>query len=79
LILGIISIIFAGNNGIIAGIVGLILSIYQQKTNPTKEGKLGIILSIIGIILAIVILIVFVYYLTPLINQQLAQGGLSLQ
>ena len=77
-VLGIISIIFIANNGLIVGIVGLAFSIRQQKTKPTREGKLGIILNTIGIILAIIMIIVTILYLGPLIEQQIAAGGISL-
>ena len=63
LTLGILSIIFMGNNGIIIGIIGLVFSMKQQKHNPTKLGKAGIILNIIGIVLAIVFVIIFIKYL----------------
>ena len=71
LTLGITSIIFMGNNGILLGIVGLIFSMIQQKKNPTKIGKAGIIVNIVGIILAIVFLIVFIKYLAPIIQEQM--------
>ena len=71
LTLGITSIIFMGNNGILLGIAGLIFSMIQQKKNPTKIGKAGIIVNIVGIILAIVFLVVFIKYLIPVIQDQI--------
>ena len=71
LTLGISSIIFMGNNGILLGIVGLVFSMIQQKKNPTKIGKAGIIVNIVGIILAVVFLIVFIQYLLPVIQEQM--------
>jgi len=71
LTLGIISIIFMGNNGILVGIVGLVFSMIQQRKYPTKIGRAGVILNIIGIILAIVFVIVFIKYLVPVIQEQL--------
>lgn len=71
LTLGILSIIFMGSNGIILGLVGLVFSRIQQKNNPTKIGKAGFIVNIIGIILAIVFLVVFIKYLVPVIQEQM--------
>jgi len=69
-VLGVVSIIFAGNNGIIIGIVGLIFSLRQQSKKPTRESKLGVILNIIGIVLAIIILVLFLTVLKPMIEEQ---------
>lgn len=71
LTLGILSIIFIGNNGVLLGIVGLVFSRIQQKKNPTQIGKAGVIVNIIGIILGIIFLVVFIKYLVPIIQSQL--------
>ncbi|MCK4552783.1 DUF4190 domain-containing protein [Candidatus Pacearchaeota archaeon] len=71
LTLGILSIIFMGNNGILLGIVGLVFSRMQQKNNPTKIGKAGIIVNIVGIILGIVFMVIFIKYLVPIIQEQI--------
>lgn len=77
LTLGILSIVFLANNGIILGVIGLIFSLRQQKKNPTKLGRAGVITSIIGIICAIVFIIIMLVYLRPLLEQQMSQlGGL---
>ena len=60
-ILGILSIIFALNNGIILGIIGLIFGFQQKKKGKNKWSKAGIILNIIGIILSILILLAIIY------------------
>ncbi|MFH1607634.1 MAG: hypothetical protein ABIA78_00720 [archaeon] len=68
-ILGIISIIFAANNGIIVAVVGFILCMVQQKKSPMRLAKTGMILNIIGFILAIIIIILLYYVLRPLMEQ----------
>jgi len=73
LTLGVLSIIMVGSNGIIMAIVGLIFSIMQQKKNPTKIGKAGIIVNIVSIIVAIIFIIVLIKYLAPILQQQLSQ------
>lgn len=57
--LGVISIILAGGMGLVLSIVGLIFCLVQQKNQPTKLGKAGIILNFIGLILSAVFLMVF--------------------
>ncbi len=57
-ILGILSIVISGGNGIILGIIGLFFSLKQKKISKNKWSKAGLILSIIGIILGIVAIIV---------------------
>jgi hypothetical protein len=69
-ILGVLSIIFIGNNGVIIAIVGFIFSMVQHKRRPTRFSKLGIILNIIGFILAIIFIILLLTYLSPLLQQQ---------
>ena len=73
--LGVISIIVMGWLGIITSIVGFIFCMIQQKKNPTRLGKAGIIINIISFILSVVFLIVYVYYLFPLIQQVGASPG----
>ena len=74
-VLGILSIVLAGPIGIPLAVVGFALCFVQQKRNPTKLGKAGIILSIIGFVLSLV----WIYYLAPLtqewLNKILAQNG----
>ncbi|MEK0338133.1 MAG: hypothetical protein QQN41_11930 [Nitrosopumilus sp.] len=65
--LGILSIVLAGSIGILVSIVGFIFCMNQQKKNPTKLAKIGIILNIIGFVLSIILLI----YLLPLIQEQI--------
>jgi hypothetical protein len=67
--LGILSIILAGGLGIGIAIVGFILCMVQQKKNPTKMGKAGLILNVIGVVVGIVFLVVYLKYLVPLMQQ----------
>lgn len=70
--LGVVSIvllIFSPIPGILAGIVGLIFCIVQQKRKATKRAKIGLILNIIGIVLNIIWIIVFVNYVIPFLAQ----------
>ena len=72
--LGILSIIFAflvPLFGILFALVGATLCIIQQKKNPTKKGKTGLILNIIGLILGIALWIITITILYPLIEDQL--------
>lgn len=68
--ISVIAIIFTGYVGIVLSIVGLVFCLVQQKKNPTKLSKAGVILGIIGIVLSIIYIIVFFTYLSPLINSQ---------
>ena len=72
-VLGIISIVFIGWAGIIIAIVGFFLCLYQQKKHPTKAGKVGLRLNIIGFILGIVFLIIYTYYLMPVLQELIQQ------
>ena len=65
--LGVLSILLAGIIGILIAVVGLIFSTLQQKRNPTKLGKAGVILNIIGFILSIA----FIIYLVPVFQSAL--------
>lgn len=71
--IAVLGIVFAGYVGIIMSIIGIIFCYVQQKKNPTKLAKAGIIIGAIGIVLSIVYVIVFVKYLSPLVNSQFAQ------
>lgn len=73
--LGVLSIIFAfivPLFGIIFALVGGILCFIQQKKNPTKKGKTGLILNIIGLVLGIALWVITVTILYPLVEDQLA-------
>ncbi len=71
LTLGILSIILIGSNGILISIVGFVFSYVQQQKHPTKIGKAGVVLNVIGFVLALIFIIVFIKYLSPLIQSQL--------
>lgn len=65
--LGVLSVITAGVLGIFISIVGFIFSTIQQRKNPTKLAKIGVILNVIGFILSIAITI----FVLPALQQQL--------
>ncbi|VVB83293.1 Uncharacterised protein [uncultured archaeon] len=65
--LGVLSILFCGIFGVIFSIVGFIFCFVQQKKKPTKLGKVGLILNIVGFVLSIV----YIIYLAPLLAQYL--------
>lgn len=72
--LGIVSIIVVFFNpflGVLISIVGFSLSLAQQKRKPTKFGKRGIILNIIGFVLNILWWVLLVTYLLPILQQGL--------
>ncbi len=71
--LGILSILFLGLNGILISIISFIFCMIQQKKNPNKIGKAGLILSIIGFVLNLIVIVISVIYLAPLLNQM---GGI---
>jgi len=57
-------IIFFGMFGIIVmPVLGFIFCLIQQKKNPTKLGKAGLIISIISFVL----ILVYIFYLAPLL------------
>jgi hypothetical protein len=64
--LSILSIISLGGYlGLLFSMVGFILCFVQQKNKPTKLGKVGLILNVIGFIGGILAMI----FLTPLLVQ----------
>ena len=67
--LGVLSIILAGWLGIITSLVGFIFCGIQQKNNPTKLGKIGIILNIIGFVISIAFILLYTLYLPQVIQQ----------
>ncbi len=68
--LGLLSILFTGLFGIPMSIVGFIFCFIQQKNKPSKLGKAGLILSVIGFILSIV----WIAYLAPIFSDYLQNG-----
>jgi len=75
--LGVLSLIFTGFAGVIIGIVGIIFSKIQQKNNPTKLGRIGFILNLIGIILGIVFMFAYYAYILPAIQQLMSSIPLA--
>ena len=74
-IMSIILVIFAPLLGISVSIVGFIFCFLQQKRNPTKLGKSGLILNVIGFIGNIIWLTILVKYIIPIVQEQLAVQG----
>jgi hypothetical protein len=77
--LGIISLVmflFFPPLGILLSIVGLSLSIKQQRKQKTRMGKIGLVLNIIGLILNIAMWIISAFVLYPYITQQLGNTTL---
>lgn len=72
-VLGILSIVFSGANGIIIGVVALVFANKQMKNFKNSWGKNGKILSIIGIILSIVLIIILIT--KPELFAQIAQNA----
>jgi hypothetical protein len=69
-ILGILSIALIGSGGILLSVVGFVFCLVQQKNNPMKLAKIGIILNIIGFVLSVAILILAIVF-APLLAQNL--------
>ncbi|MCF7910455.1 hypothetical protein K9L16_02170 [Candidatus Pacearchaeota archaeon] len=69
--LGVLSIILAGWVGILTSVVGFVFCYSQQKNMPTKLGKTGLILNIIGFVISLIFVIIFVSQIYPLINAQI--------
>jgi len=72
--LGIVSIVIILFNpflGVLISIVGFSLSLAQQRGNPTKFGKRGIVLNIVGFISNILWWILLATYLLPILQERL--------
>lgn len=65
--LGVLSILLAGLVGVFIAVVGFIFCMVQQKKNPTKLAKVGVVLNVIGFVLSLII----IFYLLPALQQQL--------
>lgn len=74
-IMSIILVVFTPLLGITTSIVGFIFCFVQQKRKPTKFGKSGLILNIIGFIANIIWLAVLIKIIIPLVQEQLKQLG----
>ncbi len=70
-IAGFFSVIIFGPLNIIFFIIGLIFCIVQQKRNPTKIGKIGLIINVIGIIVGVLWTIVLIKVIAPIIKERL--------
>ncbi|MCK5149718.1 hypothetical protein KAJ87_02240 [Candidatus Pacearchaeota archaeon] len=67
--LGFFSILLAGWLGITTSIFGFIFCFIQQKNKPTKLGKIGMTLNIIGFIVSIIFIIIYTFYLPQILQQ----------
>lgn len=67
--LSILGILLAGVNGILLSIISFVFCMIQQKKNPHKLAKVGLIISVIAFILNIVIIVVSLIYLAPILKQ----------
>jgi hypothetical protein len=67
--LGIISIVTAGWLGLVLSVVGFSFCMAQQKKNPIKLGKAGIIVNIIGFVLSVAWIIYYITYVMPMLAQ----------
>lgn len=77
--LGIISLVmflFFPPIGILLSIIGLSLSIKQQRKQKTRAGKIAIILNIIALILNIAMWLVSAFLIYPYLTQQLGNTTL---
>jgi len=72
-IMSIVLVIFSPILGILTSIVGFIFCVIQQRKNPTKFGKSGIIINAGGFLLNIIWMIVLINYILPVVQEQLAQ------
>ncbi len=59
--LGIMSIVMAGSLGIFLAIIGFVFCMIQQKKNPLKLAKIGIILNIVGFVLSVAMIIIIAF------------------
>ncbi len=72
-IMSIILVVFTPILGIVTSIVGFAFSLVQQKRKPTKFGRLGLILNVIGFIANMIWLAVLIKYIIPIVEEQLKQ------
>ena len=70
-VMGILSIILVVSNGLVIGLVGILISMTQQRRKPTKFGRLGVILNLIGILLGILAAILLATVLKSYLQTQL--------
>lgn len=75
--LGIVSlvlVIFTPFAGVLTSVVGFTFCILQQKKKPTKFGKRGIIINIIGLVINILWWILIIKFVYPYLLEKL-QGN----
>ena len=76
-IMSLVLVIFSPLLGILTSIVGFVFCVIQQRRNPTKSGKTGVIINILGFLLNIIWMILLINYIMPLVQEQLAQLKLA--
>lgn len=67
--LSVLGILLLGSNGILISLIGFIFCAIQQKKNPNKIGKAGLILGIIGVVLNIFVIVIYFSYIIPQLKQ----------
>ena len=72
--LGVLGVISFGIIGLILSLVGFMFCFIQQKNKPTKLGKAGLILNILGFVLSLVYLI----WVAPILAEYLQSLNTSL-
>ena len=74
--LGIVSfvlVVFSPFLGIALSLIGFSFCFIQQRRNPTKFGKRGMIINVIGFLVNITWMIILVSYIIPILQEQLGQ------
>ena len=71
--LGILSILSLGVSGVVMAVLGFVFCFVQQKSKPTKLGKVGLILNAVGFALSLL----FIFYLAPMLTQWMQANGLT--
>lgn len=67
--LGIVMILFDPMVGFLISLVGIFLSLKQQRMEKTRRGKVGMILNVIGLVANVAMFLVVNVWLSPIINQ----------
>lgn len=68
--LGILSVISLGVFGVILSVIGFIFCFVQQRKKPTKLGKTGLVINVVGLILSIL----WIVYFAPMLANYLQNG-----
>ncbi len=68
-IVSIVMILFDPMVGFLISLVGIFLSLKQQRMEKTRRGKVGMILNVIGLVANVAMFLVVNVWLSPIINQ----------